>query len=80
MIGANELRKGITFEYDNDTYEVLDFQHVKPGKEPAFIRTKIRNIHNDSSKEVTINPNEKFNQVIVETKEMQYWSEPVNTE
>lgn len=72
MLGANELRKGITFEYDGDTYEVLDFQHVKPGKGPAFIRTKIRNIHNGSSKDVTINPNDKFNQVIVETKEMQY--------
>lgn len=72
MIGANELRKGITFEYDGDLYEVIDFQHVKPGKGPAFIRTKIRNVLNGSSKEVTINPNDKFNQIIVETREMQY--------
>lgn len=72
MIGANELRKGITFEYDGDLYEVIDFQHVKPGKGPAFIRTKIRNVLNGSSKEITINPNDKFNQIIIETKEMQY--------
>lgn len=72
MIGANEIKKGMTLEYDNGVYEVLDFQHVKPGKGPAFIRTKIRNIMNGSSKDVTLNPNDKFNQVIIETKEMQY--------
>ncbi|MFM1524507.1 MULTISPECIES: elongation factor P [Helcococcus] len=72
MIGANEIKKGMTLEYDNGVYEVLDFQHVKPGKGPAFIRTKIRNVMNGSSKDVTLNPNDKFNQVIIETKEMQY--------
>ena len=72
MIAANDLRKGVTIEYDNGMYEVLDFQHVKPGKGPAFIRTKIRNILNGSSKDVTINPNDKFNQIIIESKEMQY--------
>lgn len=72
MIGANELRKGITFEYEGELYEVLDFQHVKPGKGPAFIRTKIRHVLNGSSKEVTINPNDKFRQIIIDTKEMQY--------
>ena len=56
MIGANESRKGITFEYEGELHEVLDFQHVKPGKGPAFIRTKIRHVLNGSSKEVTINP------------------------
>ncbi|MFM1539454.1 elongation factor P, partial [Helcococcus bovis] len=65
-------KKGMTLEYDNGVYEVLDFQHVKPGKGPAFIRTKIRNVMNGSSKDVTLNPNDKFNQVIIETKEMQY--------
>lgn len=72
MIAANDLRKGVTIEYDNGIYEVIDFQHVKPGKGPAFIRTKIRNVLNGSSKDVTINPNDKFNQIIIETKEMQY--------
>lgn len=72
MIGANELRRGITFEYDGQIFEVLDFQHVKPGKGPAFIRTKIRNVVNGGSKEVTINPNDKFKQIMVESKEMQY--------
>lgn len=72
MIGANELRRGITFEYDGVLNEVLEYQHVKPGKGPAFIRLKIRNVLNGSSKEVTVNPNEKFNQIIIETKEMQY--------
>lgn len=72
MISANDLRKGITFVYDGDIYEVIDFQHVKPGKGAAFIRTKIRNVLTGSSKEVTINPNDKFEQIIIDTKEMQY--------
>lgn len=72
MLGANELKKGVTFEDDGQIWQVIDFQHVKPGKGPAFIRTKIKNIKTGGSKEVTINPNDKFRQVMVESREMQY--------
>ena len=46
MISANDLRKGVTFVYDGDVYQVVDFQHVKPGKGAAFVRTKIRSVMN----------------------------------
>lgn len=72
MISANELRKGVTFVYDGDVYQVVDFQHVKPGKGAAFVRTKIKSVMNGGSKEVTFNPNEKFENAIISTKEMQY--------
>lgn len=72
MLAANQLKRGITFDYDGDVYEVLSYEHVKPGKGAAFIRLKIRNVLNGSSKDVTINPNDKYPQVIIETKEMQY--------
>lgn len=64
MIGANDLRKGITFVYDGDVYSVVDFQHVKPGKGAAFVRAfKIKSVMNDTTKELTFNPNEKFEEV-----------------
>lgn len=72
MISANELRKGVTFVYDNDVYQVIDFQHVKPGKGAAFVRTKIRSVMAGGTKDVTFNPNEKFENAIISTKEMQY--------
>ena len=60
MISANDLRKGITFEYDGDVYQVIDFQHVKPGKGAAFVRAKIKSVMQGGNKDVTFNPNEKF--------------------
>ncbi|MCI6157023.1 MAG: elongation factor P [Peptoniphilaceae bacterium] len=72
MISANELRKGTTFVYDNDVYEIIDFQHVKPGKGAAFVRAKIRSVMTGGSKELTFNPNEKFEEARIDTKEMQY--------
>ncbi len=72
MISANDLRKGITFEYDGDVYQVIDFQHVKPGKGAAFVRAKIKSVMQGGNKDVTFNPNEKFEQAIISTKEMQY--------
>ncbi|MDY3052295.1 MAG: elongation factor P [Ndongobacter sp.] len=72
MISANDLRKGTTFEYDNDVYQIIDFQHVKPGKGAAFVRTKIRSVMNGGAKEVTFNPNDKFQEARIDTKEMQY--------
>ncbi|MBS6105840.1 MULTISPECIES: elongation factor P [Anaerococcus] len=72
MISANDLRKGVTFVYDNDVYQVVDFQHVKPGKGAAFVRAKIRSVMGGGTKDVTFNPNEKFENAVISTKEMQY--------
>jgi len=72
MISAGEFRKGITIEIDNYVYVIVDFQHVKPGKGAAFVRTKIKNIMNGSVLERTFNPSEKLQRANVETKEMQY--------
>ena len=59
MISAGEFRKGLTFEMDGDVYQVIDFQHVKPGKGAAFVRTKIKSVMNKGTKEVTFNPNDR---------------------
>lgn len=72
MISAGDFRKGLTFVHDGDVYQIEDFQHVKPGKGAAFVRTKIRSVMTGSAKEVTFSPNEKFPRAIIETKEMQY--------
>ncbi|MFO3718087.1 elongation factor P [Anaerococcus sp. ENR1011] len=72
MISANDLRKGVTFVYDNDVYQVVDFQHVKPGKGAAFVRAKIRSVMGGGTKDVTFNPNEKFENAVITTREMQY--------
>ena len=72
MISANDLRKGVTFVYDNDVYQVVDFQHVKPGKGAAFVRAKIRSVMGGGTKDVTFNPNDKFENAVISTNEMQY--------
>ncbi|WP_304262357.1 elongation factor P [Kallipyga massiliensis] len=72
MISANDLRKGTTFVYEGDVYEIIDFQHVKPGKGAAFVRSKIRSVMSGGSKEVTFNPNDKFEEARIETREMQF--------
>ena len=72
MISAGDFRKGITFQLDGDVYQVVDFQHVKPGKGAAFVRTKIRSVLSGSTKDVTFNPTERFEKAEIITKEMQY--------
>ncbi len=72
LIQAGEFRKGITFEMDGDVYQVIDFQHVKPGKGAAFVRTKIKSVLSGGTKDVTFNPTERFEKAVIETKEMQY--------
>lgn len=72
MISAGEFRKGVTFEMDGQVYTIVDFQHVKPGKGAAFVRTKIKNVITGSALEKTFNPTEKFPEAIIERKEMQY--------
>lgn len=72
MISAGDFKKGITFEMDGEVYQIMDFQHVKPGKGAAFVRTKIKNIKTGAIRENTFNPNDKYPKAHIETKEMQY--------
>lgn len=72
MIYASDFRKGVTFEINGDPHIVLDFQHVKPGKGAAFVRTKYRNILTGATREEAFNPNDKFPKAHIETKQMQY--------
>ena len=72
MIYASDFRKGITFEINGEPHVVLDFQHVKPGKGAAFVRTKYRNILTGATREEAFNPDDKFPKAHIETKVMQY--------
>ncbi|MGL5440004.1 MAG: elongation factor P [Filifactoraceae bacterium] len=72
MITAGEFRKGITFEMDGQPFLVVDFQHVKPGKGAAFVRTKYKNLKSGVIREETFNPNDRYPKATIETKEMQY--------
>ena len=72
MISAGDFRNGVTFELDGSVFQVIQFQHVKPGKGAAFVRTKLKNVMNGSVLEKTFNPTEKYENAQVERKEMQY--------
>jgi elongation factor P len=72
MISAGDFRKGITVEMDDAVYSVVDFQHVKPGKGAAFVRTRLKNIMTGGVFEKTFSPTDKLPRAHVETKEMQY--------
>ncbi len=72
MIYASDFRKGITFEINGEPHVVLDFQHVKPGKGAAFVRTKYKNILTGATREEAFNPDDKFPKAHIETKVMQY--------
>ncbi|MDU5808605.1 MAG: elongation factor P [Finegoldia magna] len=72
MIQAGDFRKGTTFEMDGDVWQIIDFQHVKPGKGAAFVRTKIKSVMTGSNRDMTFNPNEKYEEARIETREMQY--------
>ena len=72
MITAGDFRKGITVEWDGGVWNIVDFQHVKPGKGAAFVRTKIKNIMTGAVVERSFNPTDKMPRAIIETKEMQY--------
>ncbi len=72
MISAGDFRNGVTFEMDGQVYQILEFQHVKPGKGAAFVRTKIKNIIQGSVVEKTFNPSDKFPTAYIERKEMVY--------
>ena len=72
MVSAGEFRKGMTVEIDGGVWQIVDFQHVKPGKGAAFVRTKIRNVVNGNVLERTFSPTEKFPKAHVEKKDMEY--------
>jgi len=72
MISSNEFRNGVTVEMDGDAWQVVEFQHVKPGKGAAFVRTKLKNIVTGAVIERTFNPTDKLPKAHIETKEMQY--------
>ena len=72
MISAGEFRKGMTLEIDGNVWQIADFQHVKPGKGAAFVRTRLKNVMTGSVLERTFNPTDKYPPAHIETKEMQY--------
>ncbi len=72
MISAGEFRKGVTFEYESGIYTIVDFQHVKPGKGAAFVRTRMKNVVTGAVLEKTWNPTEKVQEAQIETKNMTY--------
>ena len=72
MVTAGDFRNGVTFEMDGGVYSIIEFQHVKPGKGAAFVRTKIRNVITGAVTEKTFNPNDKYSTAYIERKDMQY--------
>ena len=70
MISAGDFRNGMTFEMDGQVMQVIEFQHVKPGKGAAFVRTKIRNVITGAVVERTFSPTDKFENAYIERKEM----------
>ena len=72
MLTAGDFRNGVTFEMDGQVMQVIEFQHVKPGKGAAFVRTKVRNVITGAVVERTFNPTDKFPTAFVERKEMEF--------
>lgn len=72
MITAGDFRNGVTFDMEGNVYQIIEFQHVKPGKGAAFVRTKIKNVISGAVTERTFNPTDKFPTAFIERREMQY--------
>ena len=72
MIAAGDFKNGVTLKIEGTVYQILEFQHVKPGKGAAFVRTKLKNIMNGGVVEKTFRPTEKFPKAHIEKKDMQY--------
>lgn len=72
MIMAGDFRKGVTVEIDGQVWSIADFQHVKPGKGAAFVRTRLKNVMTGAVLERTFSPTDKYPKAHIETKEMQY--------
>ncbi|MBO4213956.1 MAG: elongation factor P, partial [Lachnospiraceae bacterium] len=72
MISAGDFRNGVTIELEGNVFQIIEFQHVKPGKGAAFVRTKLKNIKNGGVVEKTFRPTEKCPQARIDRKDMQY--------
>ena len=72
MVTAGDFKNGLTIEFEGNIYQIIEFQHVKPGKGAAFVRTKIKNIKTGGVVEKTFRPTEKFENAQIDTKDMQY--------
>jgi putative phosphoesterase len=72
MVVAGDFKNGITFEMDGNVFQVIEFQHVKPGKGAAFVRTKLKNVISGAVVEKTFSPTDKYENAYIERKDMQY--------
>lgn len=72
MISTSDFKNGLSIELDNDLYTIIEFQHVKPGKGGAFVRTKLKNVQTGAVIDRTFRAGERFEQAIIERKDMQY--------
>ncbi len=72
MVSVNDFKTGLTIKYNGYLYQVLEFQHVKPGKGSAFVRTKLRNLDTNSIQDITFNAGEKVQKAQIDKKSMQY--------
>jgi elongation factor P len=72
MIVAGDFRNNVTFELDGQVFQIVEFQHVKPGKGAAFVRVKMKNVVTGATVERTFNPSDKLERASIERKEMQY--------
>ena len=72
MITAGDFRNGLTFEMEGKVYQVIEFQHVKPGKGAAFVRTKYRDVVTGAIREASFNPTAKFENAVIERKDLEY--------
>lgn len=72
MISTNEFKNGMTIQYDGGLWKINEFQHVKPGKGQAFVRSKLKNLRTGATQEITFKAGEKVEQAMIETKPMQY--------
>jgi len=72
MISAGDFKNGVTFEWEGKVMQIVEFQHVKPGKGAAFVRTKIKNVITGAVVETSFNPSDKFENAFVERRDMEY--------
>jgi len=72
VISANDLRRGMMIKLEGELWSVLTYQHVKPGKGPAFVKTKIRNVRKNSTVEKTLRPDEKIEDIYIDRRKMQF--------
>ena len=72
MITAGDFKNGLTFEMEGKVYQVIEFQHVKPGKGAAFVRTKYRDVVTGATREASFNPTAKFENAVIERRDLEY--------